>query len=355
MHESLRFARDDKWVESVEKRAQQKLEKLEQELNTYKANLIKESIRMGHNDLGDFHYDCGSLNEALKCYIRTRDYCQTPKHILDMCLHVIKVSIEMSTYVHVTNHVTKGENTADASADPIILAKLKCAAALAHIENNKYKMAARKFLDTSFEMANNYTEVLVPEDIAVYGGLCALATFDRKDLKAKVIDNAQFKNFLELVPHLRELVNDFYCSRYASCLKYLADMRADLELDIHLHDHVEPLYEQIRCKALVQYFSPFISVDLNKMAAAFNTDLEALEAELAQLIMKDDIQARIDSHKKILVAQHADLRNQTFSKALQVGHDYVRDTKALILRINLMRNNFVGKAPKGSITEVAMQ
>ena len=45
---------------------------------------------------------------------------------------------------------------------------------------------------------------------------------------------------------------------------------------------------------------------------------QALEAELAQLIMKDDIQARIDSHKKILVAQHADLRNQTFSKALQV-------------------------------------
>ena len=35
---------------------------------------------------------------------------------------------------------------------------------------------------------------------------------------------------------------------------------------------------------------------------------------------------------------------------LQVGSDYVRDTKALILRINLMRNNFVGKAPKSSMS-----
>ena len=41
--------------------ASQRLEKLELELNQYKANLIKESIRMGHNDLGDFYYEQGDL------------------------------------------------------------------------------------------------------------------------------------------------------------------------------------------------------------------------------------------------------------------------------------------------------
>lgn len=33
-------------------------------------------------------------------------------------------------------------------------------------------------------------------------------------LQAKVIDNISFRNFLELVPEVRELINDFY-SRYA--------------------------------------------------------------------------------------------------------------------------------------------
>lgn len=36
-------------------------ERLEGDLTTYKANLVKESIRMGHNDLGDFFYAAGDL------------------------------------------------------------------------------------------------------------------------------------------------------------------------------------------------------------------------------------------------------------------------------------------------------
>jgi len=49
--------------------------------------------------------------------------------------------------------------------------------------------------------------------------------FDRAELKSKVIDNTAFKNFLELVPQVRELINDFYGSRYASCLNYLQQLK----------------------------------------------------------------------------------------------------------------------------------
>jgi len=36
------------------------------ELNVYKSNLIKESIRMGHNELGDFFYARGDLQVGLR-------------------------------------------------------------------------------------------------------------------------------------------------------------------------------------------------------------------------------------------------------------------------------------------------
>lgn len=55
-------------------------------------NSIKESIRRGHDDLGDHYLDCGDLSNALKCYSRARDYCTSFKHIINMCLNVIKVS-----------------------------------------------------------------------------------------------------------------------------------------------------------------------------------------------------------------------------------------------------------------------
>jgi COP9 signalosome complex subunit 1 len=344
------YAKDQGWVDSVDKKAQQQVERLELELNGYKTNLVKESIRMGHNDLGDFHYERGDLNAALKCYVRTRDYCTTSKHIISMCLNVIKVSIEMGNFAHVINYVNKAEQTPDLQ-DPVVIAKLKVCAGLAHLENRKYKVAARKFLETTFDLGNNFTEVIAPQDVAIYGGLCALAMFDRAELKSKVIDNSAFRNFLELVPQVRELINDFYGSRYASCLNYLQQLKPDLLLDIHLHDHVTSLYQKIRSKAIVQYFSPFISVDLHTMAKAFNTDVAGLEKELSGLIMEGSIQARIDSHNKILYARTTNQRSSTFEKALKMGDDYQRNTKAMLLRINLMRNDFIVRPPRSEREE----
>lgn len=66
---------DTIWVESKTKKAAIKLEKLDTDLKNYKTNSIKESIRRGHDDLGDHYLDCGDLTSALKCYSRARDYC----------------------------------------------------------------------------------------------------------------------------------------------------------------------------------------------------------------------------------------------------------------------------------------
>ena len=66
-------------------------------------------VRMGHNDLGQHHVVTGNLNEALKCYMRTRDYGTTSRHTLDMCMHVIRVALLIPNYSHVLNYVSKAE------------------------------------------------------------------------------------------------------------------------------------------------------------------------------------------------------------------------------------------------------
>ncbi|CAJ0916573.1 5705_t:CDS:10 [Entrophospora sp. SA101] len=338
----LLYQVDSSWVDSTQKLAKQRLEKMELELKNYKNNLIKESIRMGHNDLGDHHYRCGNLKNALKSYSRTRDYCTTAKHVIDMCLNVIKVSIELDNFSHVHSYVIKAESTPD--IQPAVQAKLKVAAALANLDNCKYKHAARSFLETSFEIAsgpNNYSEVISPNDIAVYGGLCALASFERAELKSKVIDNTEFKQFLELEPHIRELINSFYNSKYAVVLDILERWKNDYLLDIHLHYHVETLYDEIRKKALVQYFSPFLTIDMNKMAKSFVTNVTRLEKELAKLITENKIQARIDSHKKILCAKQQDQRSGIFYKSLKMGKEFEESTNAMLLRMNLLKANLV--------------
>lgn len=60
------------------------------------------------------------------------------------------------------------------------------------------------------------------------------------------------------------------------------------------------------------------------------------------------LQARIDSHNKILYARHADQRNATFQRALQTGNEFDRDVKSMLLRINLFKHESNQKQSKKS-------
>ena len=41
----------------------------------------------------------------------------------------------------------------------------------------------------------------------------------------QLIDNVNFKHYLELVPEIREIIKDFYDSRYTTCLSALERMK----------------------------------------------------------------------------------------------------------------------------------
>ncbi|KAJ3343392.1 cop9 signalosome complex subunit [Gonapodya sp. JEL0774] len=339
------FQVDTVWIDQTQRSGRSTTEKLEAELKSYKSNHIKESIRMAHNDLGNHYYAIGDLNNALKSYSRTRDYATTAKHAVEMSLNIIKVSIEMGNWSHIESYAQKASTSADVAERPQVQAKCKAAVGLAHLDQGKFRLAGRQFVDTGFALGTTFNDVLSPNDVATYGGLCALASFDRAELKRLVIDNAEFRQFLELEPQVRELIYGFYNSKYAHCLKLLERMKADLLLDIYLHTHVDALYQNIRKKALVQYLSPFLSVNMATMAAAFNTTIGQLEPELAGLIMEGMVQARIDSHKKVVHAKRTDQRSTTFEKSLAAGHEYERQVRHVLVRMRLIRADMFVRTP----------
>jgi len=338
-------ALDLNWVDTRNKKAQMKLEKLDNDLKNYKSNSIKESIRRGHDDLGDHFLDSGDLANALKCYSRARDYCTSGKHVVSMCVNVIKVSVYLQNWSHVISYVNKALATPDLndgnlkSSDHLTLVtRLKCAGGLADLMTRKYSAAAKQFLAASLDHCE-CPDLLSPNNVAIYGGLTALATFDRPELYKQVISSAQFKLFLELEPQLREVIQCFYDSRYGQCLKLLEDMKDNLLLDIYLAPHINTLFSMIRNRGLVQYFSPYSSADLNKMANSFNTSVINLENELMKLILDGSIAARIDSHNKVLLAQDVDQRSQTFSKAVEMAELYQRRARMLVLRSAVLKAN----------------
>ncbi|KAG6597971.1 COP9 signalosome complex subunit 1 [Phytophthora cinnamomi] len=332
---------DASFIDNVKHNAAQQHERLEQELNSYKSTMIKESIRMGHNDLGDFYYELGDLPAALKSFAQARDYCTTDKHIIEMCLNVSKVALHMRNFGHVTNYLSKLEQVNASQSDPILKSKIASAFGLVALNEKNYHAAASKFIECNAEIGASYNEVLHAEDIALYGGICALASFKREELKEKVINNSSFKAFLELLPWLRELITDFYSSNYASCLQTLEKMKPELKLDLYLCEHVEKLCKEIRSRGIIQYFYPYLSVDLHQMARTFNTPTPDLEKEICELIAAERLHARMDSYQKVLYAYHPNQRAATYERAFEVGRKYAAESRNLLLRMSLLKNNVI--------------
>ena len=75
-----------------------------------------------------------------------------------------------------------------------------------------------------------FGEIISTQDIATYTALCALAEFDRSEIKSRLIDNSDLRNFLETVPEMKDIIHDFYNSRYGSCLTLLDRVKNDFAL-----------------------------------------------------------------------------------------------------------------------------
>ena len=252
--------------------------------------------------------------------------------------------------MQVNNHINKVENILVQSQvlEPSVSARLTAAAGLVLLRSKSYKQAANKFLQVSTELGDSFTAVCVAEDVATYGALCALAEFDREELRQYVIEGGvSFRNFLELVPKIRGVVNDIYECKYGSALAVLENMKGELQLDLHLKDHILDLIKMIRSRCIVQYFSPYMSVSLESMSTAFACSLSEMESSVAKLIMDGKIAARIDSQLKTLHVRQSENRAESYRKIAKLSETYIGNMTAMLLRMSCLEHDFVVRGKPG--------
>lgn len=356
------------WLSEREKKNAAETKRLENELKQYKNNLIRESIRMGSEELGVHYHNTSDPANALKSFNRMRDYCTTPTHIANTAFRVIAVNIEQKNWLGVQSQVNKirglqmkPEETAKNAP------KVSAAQGLQHMSLGEYRDAANSFLNTDFSLGDTYNEVISSNDVAVYGGLCALASMSRSELQSKVLDNTNFRSFLELEPHIRRAINSFCASKYSQCLEILESYRADYLLDIYLQDQLRTIYQKIRTKSIVQYFQPFSRVTLDSMEQMFggsagtsttngtngtsshagSSSSETFRNELISMIESNALKARIDLENNVLIAYEESPRAVMQQQALDTVDNFIREARIKLLRLNAINGGLdVKPAPK---------
>jgi COP9 signalosome complex subunit 1 len=129
-----------------------------------------------------------------------------------------------------------------------------------------------------------------------------MASLDREELKTSLLDNVNFKGYLELEPHIREAAQAFYSAKYSVTLEILRRHRSDFFVDPFLSSHVDTLYRQIRQKVLVQAFKPYSTLELTTLSSLCSIPIDQLTTEIIALIEDGQINARLDLPSKVYSA-----------------------------------------------------
>lgn len=234
---------------------------------------------MGNEDLGTFYYSIGDLGSAHRAYSRMRDYCTLSDHVAQMSFKLILVAIAQRNWIAVHSYFQKIDqlNLRPSEYERIKPGLWACTG-LSRMASHNYRSAADAFLRVSTTFTSSSgpqdsiafdRDVLTGNDVAVYGGLCALASMDRAEMQSRVLASPDFRQFLEMEPHVRRAISLFCASKFSACLGVLQEYRNDWLLDVFLQPLLDELFELVRTKCLVQFFIPFKAVSLAELERAF--------------------------------------------------------------------------------------
>lgn len=317
---------------------------------------------MGQEDLGTHHLKSGNMDPAAKAFQKMREYCTTPKHVAEMTTKLVYTYILFPQWLQVLSHCQRLRSLSLKPEDKARFDAVATAcSALASMGQGGYRSAANTFLTVNpayatigqvagIDFANT---IMSANDIAVYGGLCALASMDRQELQKLVLDNADFRNFLELEPHIRRAITLFCGAKYTQSLAILESYRNDYLLDVFLSPHVNTLYQKIRSKSIVQYFLPFSSVTLSALETAFPIHNNAttssallMEEELIDMIQRGLLDARIDTVNKVLQATPHHSRHDAHRGVMDTADDVEHQLRLKLHKINMAHAGLEIQAPK---------
>eukprot|EP01084_Bolivina_argentea_P143794 252457_1 len=150
-------------------------------------------------------------------------------------------------------------------------------------------MIWQHFYFTDCDIYTNFKELLSQYDVALYGCICALASFNTEQIK-KRIQNGEFRHFFELQPKIKLLLTDFYDTKYEIAMSRLNAIRNDMIIDKYLYPRYDDLLMKIRVKAYNYYTSDILTLEeITHRSLMFCVPLCEIESELIRSIYENSI------------------------------------------------------------------
>ncbi len=310
---------DESWCAETNKKAREQFEIIQDELQRDKSNGIKEKIRLSHIDMGHLFFEIGEYTEALKNYMRAKDYCTISEHIIEICHHLIKVNWMLNNLGTVESYCMKGlsENASNDDFHAML--------GLCSLVKGRYEQAINAFSKIGYSSSNKVmlSCALSINDVAKYGVLCAITSLSRPSL-LQLTKNDNFREYLELEPLYRDLLSLVSQLKYKEAMVQFKLLLPELLLDCYVGPHCDKLTQKLKIVSVVGVFSAFQDIKLESIAEMLGEDMEQVLPQVETLITNGVLQARIDGRTNTI-------RNYTPQYTLDI-HAVLQQAQIVLLK-----------------------
>jgi len=242
---------------------------------------------MGFDELAQFLENMNNLTAAHDAYIRMRNEGSTLNHIFDANKKIVRVLFSSREYGQALTTVTRLGSSITADEDIYNGGVMTAAKGTSLLGLGRLQEAAIAFSQAAPADFEKHADLMTPNDVAVYGGLLALATMRRKTLHERIYLNGSFRVYLSHEPYIRKAIAHFVHCRFGACLDLMRPYWADYKLDVHLYPHIDRIRSMIETKCIAGHCLAFSSVSFESLQKTFHLDRYELVAMLEKLIQGD--------------------------------------------------------------------
>lgn len=179
----------------------------------------------------------------------------------------------------------------------------------------------------------NSPEIMTFKELVKYAVVLGLLELPRKDIRERIIQNAEINSVLNETPLLKKLVQTVYGMNYKQFFEVLIQVSDEvLKEDVLLFRHRQFLLKRARIVIYSLFLESYKTVRLNKMAASFGVSIEFLDKELAELISQKYLSCKIDRVNLVVEAVRVDDRSTAYQEIEKKGDALVERLHKLMKR-----------------------
>jgi len=200
-------------------------------------------------------------------------------------------------------------------------------------------------------------DIATISDIVMCTVLCSLANMTREDLRANVIENPNFSEWLDRsdCATYKTLLDSFFNCKWESAWRVLNAVLKEGRRDMFLSRVCAPIEYKIREKLVMQYCKPHETIKLDAMAEAFGVEMMFLESKLLQLIENGSLSARVDGVQHTVTRFVPNARTDAFESTVKAGKMFKEWTDRDLFYTSIIENGFLNaecNKPKFIVTDL---